>query len=87
MTSPSTRTVSYSFLLRYHEALKVSIGLNEASGPSRGGSPGMHTVLSALSAQRLCGKVSTQKLLHMLSWEGGMVSISPETLCSFAWLG
>ena len=66
---------------------EVRIGLDEAPCPNREDLPGIQTALSALSAQRLSGKVKAQKLLHMLSWEGGMVSISPATLCSYAWLG
>ena len=40
----------YCNLLRSHQSFKVSIGLDETSCPSRGGSPGIHTTLSALSA-------------------------------------
>ena len=53
----TTTTLYYSILLRQHQSFKGSIGLDEASSLSRGGSPGIRTALSALSAQRLSGKV------------------------------
>ena len=45
----------YSILLRCRRSFNLSIGLDEASCPGRGASPGINSALNALSARCLPG--------------------------------